>query len=104
MATNPQGCPAGDDECPVKPSAIDGWHLKKELQLGHIITTLSVAASVIWYAGKIEQRIALVEQQVMAQREMMIAADKTAIDAVIALRSHLDRIDAKLDRLVERRP
>lgn len=103
MATNPPGCPAGDDPCPVSPNAGGGWHLKKELQLGHIVTTLSVAVSVIWYVGKMEQRIALVEQQMVAQREMMLAADKTTVDAVVALRAHLDRIDAKLDRLVERR-
>lgn len=103
MATNPTGCPAGDDPCPVVPSHGGGWHLKKELQLGHIITTLSVAVSVIWYVGKMEQRIALVEQQMHAQREMAVAGDKANFDAVIGLRAHLDRIDAKLDRLVERK-
>lgn len=67
------------------------WHLKKEIQLGHLITTIAVAGSAIVYIGKIEQRLSVVETQVMAQRE-----------SSALLRSQLERMDAKLDRLIER--
>ncbi|NVO07862.1 MAG: hypothetical protein HXX19_18935, partial [Rhodoferax sp.] len=54
---------------PVEP----GWHLKKEIQLGHVFTTLTVAFSCFVYVSKIENRLTLVEQQqtsaISAQRD-----------------------------------
>ncbi len=68
-----------------------GWHLKKEIQLGHLITTATVAILAIVYVNKIEQRVAVVESQVLYQKE-----------TAAVLRSQLDRINDKLDRLIER--
>lgn len=67
------------------------WHLKKEIQLGHLITTFAVAVSAILYINKIEQRLSVVETQMLAQRE-----------SSALLRAQLERMDAKLDRLIER--
>lgn len=84
-----------------------GWHLKREVQLGHIITTCTVLFSVIWYAGKLEQRIALVEQSQMqvtlAQKERDDRQDKLASDALAMLRQQLDQLEHKLDRVIEGR-
>jgi hypothetical protein len=67
------------------------WHLKKEIQLGHLITTITVAVSAVFYINKIEQRVAVVESQVIYQKE---TAD--------VLRNQLEKINEKLDRLIER--
>lgn len=67
------------------------WHMKKEIQLGHLITTFTVAISCVAYINKIEQRVAVMEAQMIAQR-----------DSAILLRSQLDKINDKLDRLIER--
>lgn len=67
------------------------WHMKKEIQLGHLITTFTVAISCVVYINKIEQRVAVMEAQMIAQR-----------DSAILLRSQLDKINDKLDRLIER--
>ena len=67
------------------------WHLKKEIQLGHLITTITVAVSAVFYINKIEQRVAVVESQVIYQKE---TAD--------VLRNQLEKINDKLDRLIER--
>ncbi len=75
----------------TEPSRLQGWHLKKEIQLGHLITTLTVAISAIVYVNKIEQRVAVVESQMLYQKETSSV-----------LRSQLDRINDKLDRLIER--
>jgi len=75
----------------TEPSSLQGWHLKKEIQLGHLITTLTVAISAIVYVNKIEQRVAVVESQMLYQKETSTV-----------LRSQLDRINDKLDRLIER--
>jgi hypothetical protein len=67
------------------------WHLKKEIQVTHVISTLLLIGAVFAYVGKIEQRLSIVETQLMAQR-----------DAAIIQRAQLERMDAKLDRLIER--
>jgi hypothetical protein len=81
MATNPP-------RVEVDP---DRWHLKKEIQLGHLITTLTVAISAVVYINKIEQRVAVIESQLVDQRSV-----------ATVLRSQLERINDKLDRLIER--
>ena len=65
--------------------------MKKEIQLGHLITTFTVAISCVVYINKIEQRVAVMESQILAQR-----------DSATLLRSQLDKINDKLDRLIER--
>ena len=82
----------------VKP---EPWHIKREVQLSHLAATLSVVFSVIWYAGKLEQRIALVEQAVVMQRDRDTNQDQAVNMANEQLRRQLDRIDGKLDRLIE---
>ena len=67
------------------------WHLKKEIQLTHVISTFVLVGSVFMYVNKIEQRLAIVETQLLAQRE-----------AAVLQRAQLERMDAKLDRLIER--
>lgn len=83
---------------PIKP---EPWHIKREIQIGHLITTMSVAFSVIWYAGKLEQRIALVEQSTVMQSKRDDAQDANTTNSISQLRQQLDRIDSKLDRLIE---
>ena len=75
----------------AEPKETERWHLKKEIQLGHLITTFAVAISAVLYINKIEQRLSVVETQVLAQRE-----------SATLLRQQLERMDAKLDRLIER--
>ena len=67
------------------------WLMKREIQLGHLITTFTVAISCVVYINKIEQRVAVMEAQIISQR-----------DSATLLRSHLDKINDKLDWLIER--
>lgn len=69
------------------------WHLKKEIQITHVISTLLLVGAVFAYVNKIDQRLTIVETQLLAQR-----------DAAMVLRVQLERMDAKLDRLIERQP
>lgn len=67
------------------------WHLKKEIQLTHVISTIVVIGAVLAYVSKIEQRLTVVETQLIAQH-----------DAAVLQRAQLEKMDAKLDRLIER--
>ena len=76
---------------PIAERRAERWHLKKEIQLTHVISTLILVGAVLAYVSKIEQRLTIVETQLMAQR-----------DATVLQRAQLERMDAKLDRLIER--
>ncbi len=67
------------------------WHLKKEIQITHVVSTLLLVGSVFVYVSKVEQRLTVVETQLIGQRE-----------AAVVQRAQLERMDAKLDRLIER--
>ena len=81
-----------------------GWHLKKEIQFGHLIATVTVAASAMFYVAKMEQRIALVEQQIIQQHDRDDRQDKATSEAFTLVRQQLEKMDAKLDRALDRRP
>ena len=83
--------------------AAEPWHFKREIQVGHLITTLTVAVSMVWYVSKLDQRIAVVESQIQLQHERDERQDKQNGDAIELLRRQLDKMDAKLDRLIEQR-
>lgn len=78
------------------------WHLKREIQLGHIFTTLTVAFSVAWYVSKLEQRIVIVEQQMTAQHDRDERQDRISSEALGLIRQQLDRLDSKIDRVLDR--
>ena len=71
--------------------ATKGWHFKKEVQLGHLITTFTIAISAVIYINKIEERVSIVEAQITNQKE-----------TGILFRMQLEKINDKLDRLIER--
>lgn len=70
---------------------VERWHLKKEIQITHVVSTLLLVGAVFAYVNKIDQRLTIVETQLIAQRE-----------AASVQRVQLERMDAKLDRLIER--
>ena len=67
------------------------WHLKKEIQVTHVVSTLLLVGAVFAYVSKIDQRLTIVETQLISQR-----------DSTMVQRAQLERMDAKLDRLIER--
>jgi uncharacterized membrane protein YukC len=67
------------------------WHLKKEIQIGQILSVLVMSITGLFYITKMDQRIAIVETQLAAQKDHNGQVEKT-----------LDKLDSKLDRLIER--
>lgn len=84
------------------PVANEGWHLKREIQLGHLITTLTISVSAMFYVAKLEQRIALLEQLAVSQDKRDSTQDQHTNRSVELLHSQLEKMDAKLDRIIER--
>ena len=64
------------------------WHLKKELNATHLLTTLMIIVSAIWWASTIENRLAIVETKYLSQEA-----------SINRLESYLIRIESKVDNI-----
>lgn len=84
--------PRGDDKEP--------WHLDKKVPIALIVTILFQTGAALWWASKLDSRLGVVERHATE-----VADHPARIVRLEAFRDdlghRLDRIEAKLDRLVE---
>lgn len=80
------------------------WHIDRSIQLGHVVTTLTVAISAVVYLQKLEQRVALSEQEIRHLAAKDVDHEQALLRVAAELNRRLDRIEAKLDSLAERKP
>lgn len=78
-----------------------GWHLNRELSISHIVTTVLLAVSLLKWGMAMDARVAAVETRTQAQEGRDIGQDRMLERFDGALSSRLDRIEAKLDRVIE---
>lgn len=78
------------------------WTVKKEIQITHVISTLALAFTAFMYVNSMEKRISMMEEKLVAQKERDASQDKLFGDAVSHMNAQVDKMDAKLDRLIER--
>lgn len=102
----PAAYPVPPEHCSTVRQSGHGWHLKREIQVGHIITTVGMLASVAAIVIKMDQRLVVVETKQSAMEIAQIQRDDrqdlAARESLTLLRSQLGRMDEKLDRLIER--
>jgi len=84
--------------------AKESWHLDKKVPLSLIFAMLIQAAMVIWAVADIKKDVEILKSRVTAQQDRDDRQDKSMSDAVQQFVSRLERIDSKLDRLIEKRP
>jgi hypothetical protein len=96
------------------------WHLEKSVSVGHIVTTLVVAAGAVAYFSALEHRISSVAMDVEKQASAIVriedqqkAQDGWITQKLEVIRSEQNamrveqkrdnqRIEDKIDRLIER--
>lgn len=82
----------------------ESWHLDKKVPLSLIFAMLIQAAMVIWAVADIKKDVEILKSRVATQQDRDDRQDKSMSDAVQQFVSRLERIDSKLDRLIEKRP
>lgn len=81
----------------------DQWHLDKKVPLSLIFAMLVQAGMVIVAIADIKKDVEVLKDQRVSQRERDERQDKFTADALQLLRQQLEKMDVKLDRLVENR-
>ncbi len=79
------------------------WHLDRRLQITHILSTLSLGVGAVLYVGDIRKDVEVLKAKDVAQAARDQRQDLDAASRQQDLQSRLERIDEKLDRLIENR-
>lgn len=83
----------------------EGWHVDKRVSVSHLLATATLAAGLVQWGTAIDSRVALLETRLqaesVAQAKTDESQDRQREAAVQAVASRLDRIEDKLDRLIE---
>ena len=79
-----------------------GWHLKKEVSVGHIVTTVTILISAAAYVTSVESRFTEAEMRDMAIVERIDRAERWQRDELAEIKSALRRIEDKLDRKADK--
>ena len=84
------------------------WSLDMRINVGHLLTTAVMAASVFAWGNSMDKRVAVLEEKAQAQAVTDSRQDQAAQAAVLLLRADLAAMRAeavetnrKLDRLIE---
>ena len=82
----------------------ESWHLDKKVPLSLIFAMLVQAGMVIVVVADIKKDVEILKAQANTQKDRDERQDKTLAEVVSVLRTQLERMDGKLDRLTEKRP
>ena len=93
-----------DPEFVERRSANQGWHLDKKVPLSLIFAMLVQAGMVSVAVADIKKDVDVLKADVVVLHQRDNRLDADSKEQVRLLQDHLVRIDAKLDRLIERRP
>lgn len=92
----------GDDRrAPASPPAL-GWHLDKRVPLSLIAAMIAQVIVVTMFFADIKRDVELLKAKTQAMESSANADKNTLRDSLQILRDQFSRMDAKLDRLVER--
>lgn len=79
------------------------WHLDRRLQITHILSTLAMGVGAIMYVGDIRKDVEVLKSQRVEQVLQDQRQDAAMLEAKRDMVMQLDKIDQKLDRLIEKR-
>lgn len=80
------------------------WHLKKEMSIGHLLTTIALAGGLITWGSAISSRITAVEVEIThvkqtqaVQREDSLRMQADVISELRAIRKRIDEMAQRLN-------
>lgn len=81
----------------------DNWHLDKKVPLGLIFAMVMQIAVIVWIFAELKKDVEVLKVQVIAQRDRDAQQDAAQARQLAVVTSWLERMDGKLDRLIEKK-
>lgn len=79
------------------------WHLEKTISIGHIITTIAIAGSVLTWAMRMDTRVSVVETQLHHAAEQQQRFESNSRDGMNEIKAALIRIEQKIDNKADKK-
>lgn len=73
------------------------WHLEKSISVGHIITTIAIAGSVLTWAMRMDSRVSVIETQLHYSAEQQQRIEQYGREGLSEIKASLVRIEGKID-------
>lgn len=80
----------------------ENWHLDKKVPLSLIVVMIVQIVTVVWAIADIKKDVEILKVQSTAQRDRDDRQDRTSAEVYLRLSNQLEKMDAKLDRIVEK--
>jgi hypothetical protein len=87
----------------ARTDADNRWHLDKKVPIGIIAAMLLQFAGGLWFVSKLDARILALEEAKVVQAQRDDRQDGGAKESRAEVLRSLERIDEKLDRIIEKR-
>lgn len=78
-----------------------GWHLRREISIGHLLTTVSVAAAMFWFFADLDKRVSLNAQAISQMAIESQRAEERTDKALAEIKETLSRIEGRLNRVID---
>ncbi|MDH5602154.1 MAG: hypothetical protein OEY78_12725 [Gammaproteobacteria bacterium] len=88
---------------PEAAAAKHNWHLDKRFTVGNLLTMVTIIVAVLAWVYKLDQRMALLEQSVIHQKEIHERDKQATASQYQDIKSSLLRIENKLDNKADKR-
>lgn len=79
------------------------WHLDKSVPISLIVTLLMYGVAGLWAFADVKKDVEVLKIQTVQQRDRDERQDKVSSEALALVRNQLERMESKIDRLVEKR-
>lgn len=81
----------------------NSWHLEKTISIGHILTTLTVAGSLVVWGLTVDKRVAILEAGAVFNIEAHKRMDDTLKDSVSRIEAAVVRIEEAMRQKADKR-
>lgn len=81
---------------------LSSWHIKKEIQITHIFTTLGLVIAAVTAFNALESRVSLTELELTHARLERERLDKEQEDILSRIEDRLIRIEDKLEKKADK--
>ncbi len=74
-----------------------GFHIEKSVSVGHLMTTVSIIVSMIWWASTVETRLAVTASDIQTMKAQAQTTREDVRDSLKEIKDALREMNNKLD-------
>lgn len=91
-----------DSRHPVTEPDRRSWHLDKTLNVSHLLATVAVAGSLFAYANNMDRRVAILEEKMQVQQQVMASTNDSVRALALDVRDEIRLLRSEIIRLTEK--